>query len=211
MESIYRNPYQLELTTEITNRKYEGDTTHLKTADTIFFDATSLHLRREQGVISGLQLVRTYLTNSGLIHVVAGKPSQSRLKMQLDPTARFENQREVTMRFLLHMALDTHYNRTPFGFRIENGASHCQINGAFTEEECHIMASNLQRILERYVRMGFDLETTRKDNTDVTQIAHLFSTPYLGPHLHSTSELYRFEITSVTPTKQGAQIFYRFL
>lgn len=215
MDTIYRNPYQTSLTTEITQRKYEGDTTHIRTADTLFFDATSLHLMREHGTLSGLPLVRTYQTTQGLVHVVSGRPQQSRLTMQLDWNDRNRNLRESTMRFLLRMALHVHYNRTPFGFRLSSQGSSCQINGAFTEEETLAMQSHLQEVVERYVRMGLEISTREYEKDKaierITEIDPLFTTPFFGPHLHLTSEVYRFEILSVERTGQGAKISYRLL
>ncbi|MDY3051711.1 MAG: hypothetical protein SOR89_00790 [Ndongobacter sp.] len=211
MQSIYLNPYQTELKTEITHRKHEGETTHLCLKDTICVDYDALGLPLEPVSLSGLPLLRTYTAGDELIHVVQGKPAASSVALSAPHETRIRLLRECSIRLLFRHVLRQYFNRVPYNFRTAEHESRFLISGNYTQQDMLRLHQILTDNTQRLIRAGLYLTTREKRTGPETALFGLDTFPWSGPHLANTSEICDFRLEPVHRCAHSCEIRYRLM
>lgn len=211
MQSIYRNPYQTELKTEITQRKHEGETTHLCLKDSICIDYDALCVPTEAVSLSGLKLLRTYTAGDELIHVVQGKPASSSITLSTSHEARIALLRECSLRLLFRHVLRQFFNRIPYHFRAAEHGSCFLISGSYTQSDISHLHQLLTDNTRRLIRAGLCLTTRVKNTGPETALFGLDTFSWSGPHLANTAEIYDFELVSTVRLEHSCEIRYHLL
>lgn len=213
MLTIYKNPYQCRLETEIIRRRFDGSHSHLQLADSICFDYSGLNLPREDLEINEEKVSRIYFHDGRLIYVIPGKPDRSLVRLSLPFESRFLYQREISVRLLIRYILDLYFAIDKPGFRTEKTEDGLRsllfIPGRFRPEDGPAILDRLKESLDRIIRAGLSIKTLEGDSGPETTVFGLTKLAWMGPHLFNSAEIYRLDFSDGRQEDEGLLIPYR--
>lgn len=198
MFTLYKNPYQSFLDTEIANRKYDGEYYHLILKDSLSFDYRQFNLPEEALTINKHPLVKSYLAGKDIIHVTKNKPQTSQIELSLNEDYRRLNQREVTLRLLMMRFFDLYYatDKISFSSERENNTmkSTAKVRGILDKADADYLMNQLEKSVSRLIRAGLSVRSQEISGAVESTIYGQGKQPWRGPHLFNTAEIYRFEL-----------------
>lgn len=188
METVLRNPYQIELDTIIATQNPDGTNVLVRLADTILPDYHALKLFPEMVYCNDV-LLPTEAVRDGKTLLLPDTPEQKVLRLRVSYAMRKHLLQQVTTRLILTVLCQNYFACTPIFFahptsdRIVRLTLPAMIDDEAASETARFLANRVNA----WKDAGLNLHT-RAERMETTFYG-MATLPWMGPHLFHTAEL----------------------